>query len=205
LIEDGGQWQRHEDYRTVDGVDYRIHRYRPRIEGLFARIERWTHLGTGEIHWRSITRDNITTLYGKSNNSRIFDPEHPTRIFSWLICESYDDKGNVIAYGYQAEDDRNVDQGQANERNRLRTANRYLNVSSTATARRIATPLPGKPPTRPSFLRGTGCSRWSLTMANTTRTTRSQTMRGNGSAATIPFPLIEPDLRSAPIVYANAC
>src|SRR5262249_24002270 len=57
----------------------------------------------------SITRDNITTLYGKDNNSRIFDPAdldpvHPTRIFSWLICQSYDDKGNAIIYEYQSED-----------------------------------------------------------------------------------------------------
>jgi len=28
--------------KTVNGVNYRIQRYRPRIEGLFARIERWT-------------------------------------------------------------------------------------------------------------------------------------------------------------------
>ena len=28
---------------------YVIHRYRPRIEGLFARIERWTKVATGEI------------------------------------------------------------------------------------------------------------------------------------------------------------
>ena len=120
---------RFQDDITAPG--YVIHRYRPRIEGLFARIERWTKVATGEIHWRSITRDNVTTLYGKDNNSRIFDPAdpspaNPTRVFSWLICESYDDKGNAIVYEYAAENDDNVDRGQANERNRVRTANRYL-------------------------------------------------------------------------------
>jgi RHS repeat-associated protein len=120
---------RFRDESTAPG--YIIHRYRPRIEGLFARIERWTKVTTGEIHWRSITRDNVTTLYGKDNKSRIFDPAdpfpaNPTRIFSWLICESYDDKGNAILYEYVAENDDNVDPGQANERNRVRTANRYL-------------------------------------------------------------------------------
>ena len=30
--------------RTVDGMTYTVHRYRPRIEGLFARIERWTNV-----------------------------------------------------------------------------------------------------------------------------------------------------------------
>lgn len=121
--------ERFEDSTTFPG--FVIHRYRPRVEGLFARIERWTNSVTGEIHWRSITKDNITTLYGKENASRIFDPNdpdplHPTRIFSWLICQSYDDKGNAIVYQYVAEDERDIDHTQANERNRVRTANRYL-------------------------------------------------------------------------------
>jgi hypothetical protein len=34
---------------------YHIQSYRPRIEGPFARIERWTHQSDGDIHWRSIT------------------------------------------------------------------------------------------------------------------------------------------------------
>ena len=34
-------------------------------------------LATGEIHWRSITRDNVTTLYGKDAESRIADPGRP--------------------------------------------------------------------------------------------------------------------------------
>lgn len=121
--------KRFQDDTTFPG--YIIHRYRPRVEGLFARIERWTKAKTGVIHWRSITRDNVTTIYGKDNDSRVFDPaepdqDNPVRIFSWLICESYDDKGNAIVYEYATENDRNIDLTQANERNRVRTANRYL-------------------------------------------------------------------------------
>jgi Salmonella virulence plasmid 65kDa B protein len=119
---------------TVDPPGYEVHRYRPRIEGLFARIERWTAIGTGEIHWRSISRDNVTTLYGLDNASRIFDPAdpdpaHPTRIFAWLICQSYDDKGNAIVYEYRADDSAGVDSSQAHERNRdtvSRSTQRYL-------------------------------------------------------------------------------
>jgi hypothetical protein len=40
-----------EDKTSSPG--HTIHRYRPRIEGLFARIERWTNQVTREIHWRS--------------------------------------------------------------------------------------------------------------------------------------------------------
>ncbi len=125
--------------RNVNGVDYHIRRYRPRVEGLFARIERWTHTATGAIHWRSVTRDNVTTWYGIDNQARIFDPAevdgadptdldaaHPRRIFSWLIRASYDDKGNAIIYEYAPENDADVDGSQANERNRMRSAGRYL-------------------------------------------------------------------------------
>lgn len=85
-------------YKNSTDPTYTIHRYRPRIEGLFARIERWTHKLNGDVHWRSISKDNILTLYGKDTQSRIADPEDPGRIFSWLICETRDDKGNAIVY-----------------------------------------------------------------------------------------------------------
>jgi RHS repeat-associated protein len=115
-----------EDNATAPG--YTIRRYRPRLEGLFARIERWTST-TGEVHWRSVSRDNITTLYGHTAESRIADPDNPGRVFSWLICQSHDYKGNVMVYRYEEENSNGVDLSQANERNRTvisRSANRYL-------------------------------------------------------------------------------
>jgi RHS repeat-associated protein len=112
------------DEEPRDG--YMVRRYRPRIEGLFARIERWTRIIDGDIHWLSISKDNILTVYGKDKRSRIADPSDASRTFSWLICQSYDDKGNAIIYEYNAEDDKGVDISQANEANRSRMVNRYL-------------------------------------------------------------------------------
>jgi len=129
LVQQGGLWVRDPAPERMIGTDtYKIQRYRPRTEGLFARIERWTN-AQGVSHWRSISKDNITTLYGYTEASRIFDPADEKRIFSWLICESYDDKGNAIVYEYAKENSTNVDTTQANERNRTdntRKANRYL-------------------------------------------------------------------------------
>ncbi|GHO82382.1 SpvB/TcaC N-terminal domain-containing protein [Dictyobacter formicarum] len=130
----GGTWTYEElPPRTINGTTYHIRRYRPRVEGLFASIERWSNTARpDDIFWRSISKDNLTTWYGRSGNSRIADPTHPERIFSWLICETYDDKGNVITYHYKAEDADNVDLAQAHQHNRgdrldpRRTANRYL-------------------------------------------------------------------------------
>ncbi|WP_107669741.1 SpvB/TcaC N-terminal domain-containing protein [Cyanothece sp. BG0011] len=125
-----GKWvQESLPERNINGINYRIKPYRPRIEGLFARIERWKNLESGEIHWRSLSKDNITTLYGKTAESRIVDPNDSTRIFSWLICESYDDKGNAIRYKYKSENSDGIDTAQVQERNRndnIRSANRYL-------------------------------------------------------------------------------
>ena len=61
VIKDG-QYQIHEKSRTVNDHTYHIRRYRPRIEGLFARIERWSNqTDPSDVFWRSISKDNITT------------------------------------------------------------------------------------------------------------------------------------------------
>lgn len=158
LVKAGGAWTRETiPPRLLHGETYNIERYRPRIEGLFARIERWTNRNNpGDSFWRSISKDNVTTWYGKTDKSRIFDPNDSTRIFSWLICESYDDKGNVISYEYKKEDSQKVDLSQVHERNRTiqtRSPNRYLKSIKYGNRspyfpvldeQQPATPLPGQ-------------------------------------------------------------
>ena len=70
LVEEAGQWLRQPVERTVDGATYRIQNFRPRTEGLFARIERWTNLQTGVIHWRSISRETHHA-YGRYNSPHL--------------------------------------------------------------------------------------------------------------------------------------
>ena len=130
LARDKAGWQRGATRRTRYGRTYRVVRYRPRIEGLFACIERWTNVtDASDMIWRSISTDNTTTWYGLSAAERIADPDDPAKIFSWLISETYDGKGNVIAYRYKAEDSQGLDLRKAHEANRTaaqRSAHRYL-------------------------------------------------------------------------------
>lgn len=115
--------------RTLHGTDYRVHLYQPRIEGLFARVERWTRVADGISHWRTITRDNVTTIFGLDENGRIFDPRDPRRIFSYLICRTFDDKGNATHYEYAVDDEAGIDVSTAHEANRKsadRRSQRYL-------------------------------------------------------------------------------
>jgi hypothetical protein len=113
---DGTRWSQ---TRSLAGATYRFHRYRARIEGLFARIERWTNItDPQDVHWRSISGDNMLSLYGKDASSRIADPEDSRRIFSWLLCDTRADKGNAVLYEYKAGDGAGVDPIVAHERNR---------------------------------------------------------------------------------------
>jgi len=115
--------------RTVHGVDYEIARYRPRLEGLNARIERWLRLDTGTSHWRTISPDNVTTLYGEDDDSRVADPSDARRVFTYLISRTFDDRGNLAVYGYEPEDARNIDVARPHEANRptaARETQRYL-------------------------------------------------------------------------------
>jgi RHS repeat-associated protein len=112
--------------------DYAIQRYRPRLESSFARIERWTRLSDGDVHWRTLSSDNVLAVFGRDGNSRIADPTDPSHVFSWLLCESRDDRGNAVVYRYRAEDTTDVDLTQPHEHNRgdahsvVRAANRYI-------------------------------------------------------------------------------
>jgi len=116
------------DYVDRDG--YTVRRYSPRIEGMFARIERWTRRSDSDVHWRLITPDNTTTVYGKDAGSRISSPTGPLdQIFSWLICESYDSQGNAVVYEYKEEDSVGVPlsgTSESNRTNQSRSSNRYL-------------------------------------------------------------------------------
>jgi len=84
----------------VQHPSHTVYRYRPRTEGLFARIERWQHDTTGEVHWRATTKDNITSIYGGTSSSRIADPENEQRVYEWLLQETFDAVGNHILYEY---------------------------------------------------------------------------------------------------------
>jgi RHS repeat-associated protein len=115
------------DWQTVEhrNGDYRVKRYRPRIEGGFARIERISHPVRG-IYWKVTTPDNTATIFGRNTNARIADPEDDTRIFQWLPEFSYDDKGNWIKYEYKEENLENIPNA-LHEKNRWNGTAKFTN------------------------------------------------------------------------------
>lgn len=126
LEEEQGQWVP----RVRDEGGYRVHAYRPRVEGGFAKIERWVDLASGEVHWRSWSRDNVRSWFGRTASSRVADPADPGRVFAWLLDEVRDDRGNITVFEYKPEDLGGVDTVAPEERERLALvpaqAQRYL-------------------------------------------------------------------------------
>lgn len=105
-----------------------VKRYRPRIEGGFARIEKIAE-PDGNVYWKVISKDNIVSVFGKSRSARIVHPDNNTKILKWMLEFSYDDKGNCFQYEYKNEDKINVLNG-LHEKNRLndfsKCSNTYL-------------------------------------------------------------------------------
>jgi len=115
--------------KTSDGIQYNVYAYRPRVEGSFIRIELWANIQAPntDIHWRSTSPTNVLSIYGLTSNSRVVDPEDPTRIFKWLLCQQID-RGNALAIEYKVEDSANIP-ATLNERNRTdlsRSSHRYV-------------------------------------------------------------------------------
>jgi RHS repeat-associated protein len=107
--------------------NYTITRYQPRVEGLFARIEKIQKVGQTHFYWKVTTRDNLTTYFGLYASSRIADPKNIDRVFKWLPDISFDDKGNYHVFKYKVENKDNIPK-HLHEINRLNGIQDFTNV-----------------------------------------------------------------------------
>ena len=114
LKEENGQWI---NITRTEG-NYKIKQYRPRIEGIFAKIQKLTDTTTGIAHWQVTTRDNITSVYGKSASARISHPGDDAKVFEWLLEYTFDEKGNITLYEYKQENQENINPALSSEKNR---------------------------------------------------------------------------------------
>lgn len=129
VLQADGSWLPDVRTEAVDGVQCRVQRFRPRVDTAFSRIEQCRRLDTGEVFWRSVSRNNVTSVFGRSAAARVADPADPRRVVEWLVEETRDDRGNVAAYEYKAEDLAGVDRSALHERHRVDgavPAGRYL-------------------------------------------------------------------------------
>lgn len=123
VLEGEGELVRTEHTAVIEGCT--VTTYLPRIEASYSKIELWKNNTTGTAFWKVVSRSNVTTLYGKTENARIADPVDNTRIFKWFAEETFDAKGNKIVFKYKGENADNVPP-EIYEKNRNSTANKYV-------------------------------------------------------------------------------
>jgi RHS repeat-associated protein len=85
--------------------------YRPRTEGLFARIEHHHDPARRHDFWRVHTRSGHVHTYGTpgaagSDPAALADPRRGARVFRWALARSADPFGNVVDYEYLRDEDR---------------------------------------------------------------------------------------------------
>ncbi len=111
LEHNGSAWQKPAPaYRStpLQVGTFEVTTYRPRIEGLFARIEKWQNTESKAVHWQATTKENITSVYGLTEQARIFASDRPLKVFSWLLEKTFDAKGNTIEYEYKQENSQSI-------------------------------------------------------------------------------------------------
>lgn len=95
-----------EDLIAMEKLPGGITQYRPRTEGLFARIYR--HLDANNDYWKVMTKDGLTSWYatpGKKgqDDAVVADPDDSNKVFQWKLTKTQDPFGNVIIYSYAKE------------------------------------------------------------------------------------------------------
>jgi len=98
-----------EDLVPVPGGPPAATRYRPRTEGLFARIDH--HHDSANDYWEVRSKDGLVSLYGTprptgssqdwKDPAVITDPENSKHIFAWKLTRTSDPFGNLIEYLYE--------------------------------------------------------------------------------------------------------
>ena len=86
-----------------------VTRYRPRTEGLFARIEHYRDGANN--YWQVWSKDGLVSLYGTprpiaidrnwEDPAVIRNPANPDQVFSWKLSLTLDPFGNRIEYHYE--------------------------------------------------------------------------------------------------------
>jgi len=105
----------YDEQQATLPVGFKI-QYRPRTEGLFARIEHYRYHDHRNF-WKVWSKDGLISYYGEQNkpvalnedgiprpnpdnHAVVADPDHAGNIFGWHLTRTVDPFGNDIVYGY---------------------------------------------------------------------------------------------------------
>lgn len=95
-----------EDLVPLPGGPSKATRYRPRTEGLFARIDHFRDPTSGHDFWEARSKDGLVSLYGTPGGAgkdpaALANPADRSRVFAWKLSRTTDTFGNRIDYAYE--------------------------------------------------------------------------------------------------------
>ncbi|MGK7884991.1 MAG: SpvB/TcaC N-terminal domain-containing protein, partial [Crocosphaera sp.] len=114
---------------TPNGISYFVQQYYVRTESSFELIEYWqVPEGTRGSHsfWKITHANHMISIFGKRTQAVIADPSSPNKIFEWLLEENYNPTGDHQLFFYKEENDQNVPPDAVYEKDRVVTANKYI-------------------------------------------------------------------------------
>ncbi len=82
----------------TDSITWLRTHYRPRTEGLFAKIIHHKK-SNGEDYWEVKSKDGLVSIYDQT----VANPENRSAIFAWHLGKTIDPFGNEIIYEYERE------------------------------------------------------------------------------------------------------
>lgn len=88
---------------TKKNGNWNITEFQPRVQKEFSKIQYWLSIDQMESYWEVVDKQNVKSVFGSSQKSRIYNPENHSQIFEWLIDSSVDAKGNEVLYSYKAD------------------------------------------------------------------------------------------------------
>ena len=113
----------------LNGISYSVQQYYVRTESSFDLIEYWqVPEGTRGSHcfWQITHANHMISIFRKRTQSVIADPSSPNKIFEWLLEENYNPTGDHQLFFYKEENDQNVPADAVYEKDRVVTANKYI-------------------------------------------------------------------------------
>jgi RHS repeat-associated protein len=95
-----------EDLVPVSSRSEGVTRYRPRTEGLFARIEHNHDTQNNNDYWEVRSKDGLVSFYvtpgaAGTDPAAVADPSDRTKVFGWKLTRTTDPFGNRIEYEYE--------------------------------------------------------------------------------------------------------
>lgn len=105
-----------EDLVPVEIIGETQTRFRPRTEGLFARIVHYQEPNQQINYWKVESKDGLVSYYGTrspeplpsgwQDSAILYNPNlsHQHHIFAWKLTETHDPFGNRIVYEYETDD-----------------------------------------------------------------------------------------------------